>query len=114
MLGPPCETGALGQRGTRVCSAYSVRSFLIIRDIFAFLFIIAGKLRNNTFSKNFDYTSFFLIIRFISRIRYPYIAREIPLNIVDDRLTKVKRWSTGERKRKRKRERERGRNRWND
>lgn len=31
--------------------------------------------------------------------------REIPLNIVDDRMTKVKRWGAGEKKRKRKRER---------
>lgn len=51
---------------------------------------------------------------YLSHSLSAYRPREIPLNIVDDRLTKVKRWGAGEKKRKRKRERGRGRNRWND
>lgn len=73
------------------------------------------RLCDDSFSRNFDYTSFFLnYSMYLSHSLSAYRPREIPLNIVDDRLTKVKRWGAGEKKRKRKRERGRGRNRWND
>lgn len=91
---PVRDRGTRATRNSSLLWLYLFRSFFMIRDIFEYIYmyIFASSLNlhyyrrkgnvslsfvrlcDDSFSRNFDYTSFFKIIPCIYRIRYPYIA----------------------------------------